>query len=178
MAAPPSERDSGAPALTEAQFGTTSQGAVRAAERKTAFGGVIFVALGALAVGLVAGLVALPRYSQFGRSEALAPLPAPLPPTRDARPKKAAKAGDPEPAASTSAQPESSADAVPSASAGALSSAEVKATKPDGRRDDQEVDLGDEPSSVPPTAPTPWVKPDWARPDDEPIIRRPPIQDP
>jgi hypothetical protein len=66
---------------------------------------------------------------------------------------------------------------VPSASAGALSSAEVKATKPDGRRDDQEAELGEESRSVPPTAPTPWVKPDWAQPDDE-IIRRPPIQDP
>jgi len=177
VAIAPEREDFAVPSLTEALFGTTSQRAP--GQRRTAFGAVIGVAVGALAIGLVAGLVVLPRYSKLGFGRAAQPLPAPLPPRSVTQPaiKTPAKRAEslPVPSASSLAiTPPPSASALPSAApvtSVPLIPAVPKAPKPAAAPSAAST------SSGPAPAPTPWVKPEWARPDDEPVIKDDDIYD-
>ncbi len=173
MVASASEREGDERALTDAQFGTSQ---APTGERRTSLGPVIAVALGALGIGLAAGFVVLSRTQSFGRASATAPVRSASQPRLRPAPQRADTVSPetdptgveliPPPAIEDSALPPSSA-AAPSASA--ASAGPGKPGKPGG----PSASASAAPAASA-TAPTPWVKPAWAIPDDEPVRKNEP----
>ncbi len=180
VAIAPEKDEYSQPTLTEALFGTSSQR--KPAPRRTALGAVFGVALVALGIGLVAGLIVLPRYSKltfFGKSAA--PLPAPLPPRSASQPRvktpPSRVEAPPLPGielgeGSTGVEGIEGIEEILSPPPSAAPSAGPIVPVPRGQKPQAPASAAAPPSSTPATAPTPWVKPEWARPDDEPIRKK------
>jgi serine/threonine-protein kinase len=181
MVAPPSDPpppDSGIPAPTEAQFGTTQH--EPAPEPKSGTALVLLVAVAALGAGLVGGLMFLRQPRHGGLDNATLPAPA-APPVADTDPgstsKKAKKHDATE---SASSLPEASAAPSEPAIAEPAPSASVEATVPDaGIRADRRPYADGPPvpsAEVAPAPSGPWQKPAWAIPDNEIKVHRGPDQ--
>jgi serine/threonine protein kinase len=161
-AAPDPDDSPSAPAVTDAQFGTSSQQRAPQ-ERKTALGGVILVAFVALAAGLVAGFVALP--SQLRKDQGTTALPSALPPRAldQPRPKPPTRR---EVSSQPSAQPIESVvvpapSAIPSAAAPGAKAAKAAPSA----------------SAAPVVAPVPkWDPYERSKPEPEPVVEE--VDDP
>jgi serine/threonine protein kinase len=173
VVANPSEdaSDAGVPARTEALFGTTQHEDALPPPRKSRATLVLVVAMGALALGLVGGLMVL-RQRQMDHQETMR-LPDPAaPPAVESLEKRTKK---PETAAGSEA-PEvvpSEIDAAASASASSAPVAGAPGTLPAAK--EAVIDGGPVPEET--AAPDGgWQKPAWAQPDNEITIRRGPDQ--
>ena len=161
--------DAEVPARSEALFGTT-QHELPPEPPKSRVTAVLLVAMAALALGLIGGLMFLRRADRGLEDQKTMRLPDPAAPPAEAaateRPTKAA--APPELAPVDSAMPVDSAlpeaSALPAPSAAPAGGPPVK---------EQVLDAGvDAAASVAPDGG--WQKPDWAIPDDEIPVRRGP----
>jgi serine/threonine protein kinase len=168
----PSEGDAQIQAPTEAQFGTTSYPSLP--EPKSRSGAVLFVAGGALALGLLAGFFFLQE------RRAPRPLPAPLDDVAAQAGPAADKPALTRPKKDTETLPNPSAAAeleeVPEEEPSEGEEEEIAATADAGAvRVTGEKDAGAAiPSAAPVEADAGWKKPDWAQPDNEIPVRRGP----
>jgi hypothetical protein len=170
----PNEGEAPIQAPTEAQFGTTSYPTLP--EPKSRTGAVLFVAGGALALGLLAGFFFLQE------RRAPRPLPAPLADV-------AAQAG-PAPHKPALARPKKDTETLPDPSSEAELEEVPEEEPSEGEEEDEEIaatadagaarvtgekDAGAAiPSAAPAEADAGWEKPDWAQPDNEIPVRRGP----
>jgi len=165
--------DAGAPAPTEALFGTT-QHDLPPEPPKSRVTLVLVVAMAALAFGLIGGLMFLRRERGVEDQRTMRlPDPAAPPVAADATERPVKPATPPEPGLVESAAPVDS--ALPEASASAMppSSAAPVVAAPGAK--EQVADAGvDAASTVAPDGG--WQKPDWAIPDNEIPVRRGPDQ--
>jgi hypothetical protein len=171
VATPPVDgSEAGVPAKTEALFGTT-QHEDPLPPRKSRATLVLVVAMGALAIGLVGGLVVM-REHQSDQQETMR-LPDPAAPPVDVSTEKRPKKVE---AAAASEAPEALGgefDAAASASASSAPVPGAAGSLPAAK--EETVDAGAAPAE--PAMPDGgWQKPAWAQPDTEITIRRGPDQ--
>jgi hypothetical protein len=160
-AAGPLGHDDLAPALTVQQFGTTTHSSTPPAQRSSSAGMLWGVAGVALGVGAIIGFFVVSRGessdADFGpstRVTAVSDIQAP--PRRTDSPELNASSD------TGGTTPAGSASALPSASASGL----ALDAGPDGSASrDEDADFDEEESRD--AGPDAWVKPDWARPEDE-----------
>jgi serine/threonine protein kinase len=172
IANPPAKDDAGMPAQTEALFGTTQhEEPLPPAPRKSRATLVLVVAMSALALGLVGGLMVL-RERRIDTQETMRlpdPAAPPVTDTLDPPPKKVETAA---PAPSDEEQLLVADPALGSASASDLPAPGVPDSLPAAK--EATVDAGAAASETAPDGG--WQKPAWAIPDNEIPVRRGPDQ--
>lgn len=168
------------PALTERQFSTTQKSSPSSLPRSSDGAGIVIgVAAAALFIGLIAGVLLLrSRAEDGGDPKRALPPPEPAAVRQPSEPKIKPKAAQPSLPPSASAAPEPPLlEFLPG---------EAPSTAPPVAPAEPHVGVKAEPAPAvnapqpsvtpPPSSSAPWVKPEWAIPDENPV-RREPIQE-
>ncbi len=163
------------PALTERQFSTTQKSPASSLPRSDGTGIVIGVAAAALFIGLIAGVLLLRGRSDEGDPKRALPAPEPTALRQPSEPKIKQKAAQPSLTSSASSEPEAPLlEFLPGEAASTATP--VAPTEPHaGVKAEAAPPASAAPPSVtpPPSSSAPWVKPEWAIPDDNPVRREP-----
>lgn len=161
------------PSLTMKQFGTTSGADVQVPKVGSAGALVFGVAAVALVIGLAAGVVLLRQRSENDPNR---PLPAALPSAESSKPSEPASPPGVAPSAPLA---EPSVEPAPSAAAPARSAEPEPEVKPRSSGEHKPAASASA-TPAPPAAASDagWVKPEWARPDDESPTKSPEPESP
>jgi len=164
--------DAGVPAPTEALFGTT-QHELPPEPPKSRVTAVLLVAMAALALGLIGGLMFLRRADRGLEDQRTMRLPEPAAPPAEVAPAERAVKTEapPQPAPVESAAPVDS--ALPEASALPPPSAAPAGAPPVVKEQAPDAGVATMPAEAPDGG---WQKPAWAIPDNEIPVRRGPDQ--
>jgi eukaryotic-like serine/threonine-protein kinase len=165
------------PALTERQFSTTQKSPPSTLPRSSDGAGIVIgVAAAALFIGLIAGVLLLrSRADDGGDPKRALPPPEPAAVRQPSEPKIKPKAAQPSLPPSASAAPEQPLiEFLPG---------EAPSTAPPVAPTEPHVGVKAEPAppvsapapsvTAPPSSSAPWVKPEWAIPDENPVRREP-----
>ena len=164
------------PALTERQFSTTQKSPPSSLPRSSdGTGLVIGVAAAALFIGLLAGVLLLRSRTEEGDPKRALPAPEPTALRQPSEPKIKQKAAQPSLPPSASSEPEAPLLEFLPGEAASTPPPAVAAEPHVGVKAEPAPPVSAAPPSVAPapSSSAPWVKPEWAIPDENPVRREP-----